>query len=175
MLASTWVNIPIPTVITAIPVITILPGPILSASTPATGMVSIAPMPWGASSRPDCSAVSPRTSWKYSGNSRLAPKKAIANSIIAITATVMFLFFSSRSSISGWMFLGRSAHGTNATIRMSPRIDQVSTLGSLTVPASGIEETPYRNIARPGDSSSMPTKSKDSDGSTWSRGSTNQA
>ena len=43
------------------------------------------------------------------------------------------------------------------------------------VPASGIEETPYRNAARPGESSSMPTKSKDSEGSTSSFGSTTNA
>ncbi len=69
------------------PASTILPGPILSVSMPATGMVSIAPMPCGASSSPACSVVSPRTCRKYDGNSRLAPKNAIANSDIAITET----------------------------------------------------------------------------------------
>ena len=104
-------NIPIPMVTTEMPVSTIFPGPILSARKPAIGMVIIAPMPCGASSRPAPRALSPRTSWKYSGNSRLAPKNAIANSIIAITAMVMFLFLSSRSSTSGWMFLGAGPTG----------------------------------------------------------------
>ena len=38
-----------------------LPGPILSVSRPAIGMVSIAPMPCGASSSPAASVLSPRT------------------------------------------------------------------------------------------------------------------
>ena len=63
MSTPTWVNIAIPTTITVMPVITILPGPILSVSTPATGIVSIAPMPCGASSSPACRVVSPRT-WR---------------------------------------------------------------------------------------------------------------
>ena len=70
------------------PAITSLPGPILSVSTPAIGIVSIAPKPCGASSRPACSVDSPRTCRKYDGKSRLAPKNAIANSDIAITETL---------------------------------------------------------------------------------------
>ena len=42
----------------------------------------------------------------------------------------------------------------------------------IALPASGIEETPYRNEARPGESSSMPKKSNVSDGCGWSLGST---
>ena len=43
------------------------------------------------------------------------------------------------------------------------------------VPCSGMELTPYRNRARPGDSSSMPNQSKVSDGSTSSFGRTTHA
>ena len=39
----------------------------------------------------------------------------------------------------------------------------------------GIVETPYRKSARPGESSTMPSQSKDSDGSTWSFGSATEA
>jgi hypothetical protein len=59
--ALTWVNIAIPTTMVVIPAITILPGPILSVRIPATGMVSIAPRPCGASSSPARSVVSSRT------------------------------------------------------------------------------------------------------------------
>ena len=164
-----------PTTITAMPASTILPGPILSVSTPATGIVSIAPMPCGASSSPACSVVSPRTCRKYDGNSRLAPKNAMANSDIAITATVSARLRNRCRSISGCSGARNSERSTNSATSTRPIAAVTSTLVSQTVPASGIEETPYRNSARPGESSSMPTKSKLSDGVGLSLGSTSAA
>ena len=90
-------------------------------------------------------------------------------------ATVRLRFWNRRSSTSGWMLRLASAHGTNAAIRTAPRIIGTSTLGAIAVPSSGMELTPKRNAARPGESSSMPSQSKVSDGSTSSLGSTIQA
>jgi hypothetical protein len=57
----TWVRPNKPIAISAIANGTIRPTGILSASMPAIGIVSIAPMPCGATSRPACSVDSPRT------------------------------------------------------------------------------------------------------------------
>ena len=53
-----------PAVIVARPTGTMRPTGNLSASAPAMGMVTIAPMPCGATSRPASSAPSPRTVWR---------------------------------------------------------------------------------------------------------------
>ena len=57
----TWVKVKNPAAMSAIANGTVRPTGILSASMPAIGMVSIAPMPCGAISRPACSVDSPRT------------------------------------------------------------------------------------------------------------------
>ena len=52
---------------------------------------------------------------------------------------------------------------------------ETQTRGAVAEPSAGIEDTPKRNSARPGDISSMPMKSNDSEGSGVSLGSTRQA
>ncbi len=64
----------------AMPIMATRPPPMRSVSMPAIGMVSAAPMPCGAVSRPACRAVSPRATWKNRGSSSIEPKKAVANS-----------------------------------------------------------------------------------------------
>ena len=61
MVADNWVKTLIPAAMNTIPTSTNLPGPNLSVSRPAIGMVIIAPMPCGANSSPVASVVSPRT------------------------------------------------------------------------------------------------------------------
>ena len=60
----TWVSPNKPMMITTSPNGTIRPTGIRSLRVPAIGMVSIAPMPCGATSRPAARADSPRTCWK---------------------------------------------------------------------------------------------------------------
>ena len=64
MCSVTWVSPNMPTMITTSPTGTMRPTGILSLSVPAIGMVSIAPMPCGATSRPASRADSPRICWK---------------------------------------------------------------------------------------------------------------
>ena len=97
-----------------------LPGPILSVILPAIGMVSMAPMPCGASNRPAMRVDSPRTPMKYCGYSSEAPKKAIAKSDIVITATRSVGLRNSRRSMSGLLF--RSACATKPMTSSAPMI-----------------------------------------------------
>ena len=60
----TWVSPKKPTTITTSPTGTMRPTGIRSLRLPAIGMVSIAPMPCGATSRPATRADSPRICWK---------------------------------------------------------------------------------------------------------------
>ena len=73
----------------------------------------------------------------------------------------------------------RSAQGTKAATNASPTTVGMTTelvhIVLCSCFAAGIELTPYRKSARPGDRRSMPTKSKLSDGWTWSRSSTRHA
>ena len=82
---------------------------------------------------------------------------------IAMTATVRRRFLNSRRSISGCA--GRNAWNTNAVMSSRPIVAETQTRGPRCTPSppSAIDETPNRNAARPGDSSSMPIRSKDSD------------
>lgn len=68
-----------------------------------------------------------------------------------------------------------SAHGTNATISRVPMTIGTSTLAAIAVPSSGIEPDAVEEGGEPGESRSMPRKSKVSDGSTSSWGSTTWA
>ena len=145
----------------------------MSTCEPAIGIVIIAPMPWGATSRPACSVDSPRTSWKYVGTSSSPPKKAAANRNMVMIESVRLRFLNSRRSSSGCS--GRNEWNTKATIRTAPISIGTQTFGAAAVPSPGMEETPYRNSASPGDISAMPRKSNDSDGSGVSFGSTRQA
>ena len=80
-----------------------------------------------------------------------------------MTVTVRLRFLNSRRSSSGCS--GRKACHTKASISRTPTSIDTQTRGALKSPCSpGRLETPKRNRARPGESSSMPTKSNDSDG-----------
>jgi hypothetical protein len=92
---------------------------------------------------------------------------------MVITETVRLRSLNSRRSSSGCF--GLNDRSTNTAISRTPTSMDTHTLGADTVPSPGMEETPNRNRARPGDISAMPTKSKDSDGSGRSLSSTNQA
>lgn len=87
--------------------------------------------------------------------------------------TVRLRFLNSRRSSSGCS--GRKEWKTNATISAAPNSIETQTRGALAEPSVGIDETPNKNNARPGDISAMPRKSNDSDGSGVSRGRTRQA
>ena len=64
VVAVSWVSPNMPIRMKTRPNGTIRPIGRLSTWEPAIGIVIIAPMPWGATSRPACSVDSPRTSWK---------------------------------------------------------------------------------------------------------------
>jgi len=59
--APIWVRPSIAASVSVRPTSTMRPTPVRSVSWPAIGITSIAPKPCGASSRPACIAVSPRT------------------------------------------------------------------------------------------------------------------
>ena len=60
-------------------------------------------------------------------------------------------------------------------ISVTPISIGTHTRGAAAVPCPGMDDTPNRKSASPGDISAMPRKSKDSDGCGVSRGSTRQA
>jgi hypothetical protein len=91
-----------PPTITMMPSCAMRADPIRSTTSPAMGIISIAPKPCGASSRPADSAPSPRTCWKYSGNSSIAPKNATVNSTIVTEATENARFRNSFRSMSAF-------------------------------------------------------------------------
>ena len=90
-----------------------------------------------------------------------------------MTETVRLRFLNSRRSRSGCS--GRKEWNTNVTISAAPSSIETQTRGAVAVPSAGMEETPNRNSASPGDIRAIPRKSKDSDGSGVSLGSTRQA
>ncbi len=163
-----------PMTISTSPVSTNLPGPNLSVSEPAIGIVSIAPRPIGAPRTPAISGVSPRTPMKYCGKSSIAPKNAIAKQAMVITAMLSSRLRKRCRSISGCSARVR-AWCTKAAMRARPTTHETRTLADITVPAPGIEDTPYRKIARPGESRTKPRVSNDSDGCGESFGSTMKA
>ena len=108
------------------------------------------------------------------GTSSNAPKNAAAKRNIVIDDTVRLRCLYSRRSSSGCS--GRNACQTNVTISRTPTSIESHTRGAVMSPFScGRLETPNRNRASPGESSSMPTKSKDSEGCGASVGRTTKA
>ena len=107
------------------------------------------------------------------GTSSRPPKNAAANRNIVMTVTVRLRFLNSRRSSRGCS--GRKEWKTKSTISEAPTSIETQTLGAVAVPSAGMDDTPNRNSASPGDISAMPRKSNDSDGSGVSRGRTRQA
>ena len=117
------------------------------------------------------SVDSPWICWKNVGTSSRPPKNAPANMNIVIVETARLRSRNSRRSSSGCS--GRKEWNTKPTIRAMPARAETHTRGAVKSPPSpGSEETPNRNSARPGDISSMPKKSNDSDGTGRSLGRT---
>ena len=127
VVAVSWVSPNMPIRMRTRPNGTIRPIGRLSTSEPAIGIVIIAPMPWGATSRPACSVDSPRTSWKYVGTSSSPPKKAAANRNMVMIETVRLRFLNSRRSSSGCS--GRNEWKTNSTISAAPISIETQTRG----------------------------------------------
>ena len=116
----TWVSPNMPATMITSPTGTMRPTGSRSLSVPAIGMVSIAPMPCGATSKPAMRADSPRICWKYVGTSSSPPKKAATNRNIVMIETVSSRFLNSRRSISGCS--GRNEWKTKAITRATPTI-----------------------------------------------------
>jgi hypothetical protein len=112
---------------------TIRPMPVRSVSMPAIGIATIAPRPCGARRKPEVIADSPRTTWKYSGSSRNAPKTEIVMSVSVPAAVANVRFVKSRRSMSGSP--ARSAWRTNAPSSSRPAASGTRTSGWPKPPA----------------------------------------
>ena len=119
---------------------TILPGPVRSESTPATGMAIIAPRPCGASRSPLWSADSPRTVWKYSGSSRKDPNTEMTTSTSIVEDMANVRSLNNRRSTRG--SLARSACHTNAPSSATPASSGTSTLAEPKPPAELVSARP---------------------------------
>ena len=137
-----WVSANMPPVISTRPKGTIRPTGILSVSAPAIGMVSIAPMPCGATQQAGVErGLAADLLEVASGPAAGRRRTRRANRNIVIAATRRSRLRNRRRSSSGCS--GRKACRTNATISTSAdEPSGSSTLADANVPSPGIEETP---------------------------------